>query len=222
MSVVAAVTTHEPRSPHIRPAVESILAQVGVDRVLLLVGNPLVLKVTEQVLEGLSLDILQVEDIGPGKKHLAAAHCSSGDTVVTFDDDKVYAPGHAAALVAEMQRSGLTTGMLGFRATLPLKTVRSGPCDLLHGEVGIAYQASWLNTDDVLAFGRREECRHNDDIYLGWLFKGRGGCNVLAADDEFLRPAANRAAARASAINGSPARRWRLRQCMEATFLGMR
>lgn len=220
MSVVAAVTTHEPRSPYIRPSVESILAQEGVDRVVLLVGNALVERVVKQVLSGLSLDIVQVEDIGPGKKHLAP--CDPDDTIVTFDDDKVYDPSHAQALVQEMERSGLATGALGFLATLPLKTVRSGPCDLLHGEVGIAYRASWLDPDEVLDFGRRPECRHNDDVYVGWLLKKRGGCNVLAAEEKILRPKSNVPAARASAINGSPARRWRLRQCMEATFLGMR
>lgn len=219
MSVIAALTTYEPRSSYIRPSIESILAQVGVDRVLLLVGNPLVFKTVTNVLDGLDLDIVQVEDIGPGKKHLASAYCGSGDTIVTFDDDKIYNSKHASALVDEMNRSGLTTGMLGFKATLPLKTVRSGVCDLLHGEVGIAYQASWLNYKNVIDFGKREECRHNDDIYLGWLFKNRGGCNVLAnANREFLNPSNNIAATRAAAINRSMARRYRLRKCMEATF----
>lgn len=170
---IASVATYAKRIPFIRKTVESIRNQDGIDRLLVMVGSSPDKVAAEAVCSGLNVEVIQVEEIGPGKKHLAPLVCDRDDIVVTFDDDMIYPQGHAERLIKLFERIGVPCGPLGFRATFPCKTA-SLECDFLHGEYGWCYRASMILCKDVIEFGRNAKVTANDDVYLGWLLKQNG------------------------------------------------
>jgi len=169
--IVASLTTWEPRVALARPAVEAACALSGVGRVLVFVA-PQVRSAAVDAVAGTRAELCVVEDIGPGKKHLASALCSPGDVVVTVDDDYCYAPDHARALVDQVERTGCVCGFQGH--TRDGGTVDEGPADYLGGLCAWAYRAEWLDADEVLRWGRDPRTRDTDDVYLGAVFRRAG------------------------------------------------
>ncbi len=220
MSVVASVATYEKRVDYIRPTVESIVAQRGVDRVLVMTGSQGVQERAREVCVGLPVECAVVNEIGPGKKHLAPLLLlEPSDIVVTFDDDRIYDPGHAEVLTSALEASDGPTGLIGYLAASPVVLVLNGPCDFLHGEYGWAYRAEWIPTLDVISCGERPELFHNDDVYLGWLLS-KLGMRCYAVQNPGLRSSvgvneASRAAATARNIVGA---RQRFRGAFDATW----
>ncbi len=198
----------------------SIASQSGIDRALLLVGNERVASVVENTVAGLGFEIHLVEDVGPHKKHLAGLLCSAEDVAVTFDDDMIYAPDHAQALVAALGESGLPSGMKGIVASRPIRGCGGGLCDFIHGETGWAYRVGWLSVPAVLAFGRRPECRHNDGPTTGWIFaQGGRRCYVPpAAKREHRSPTRTELDHGPGSVKTSSAAPLRLRSALDATF----
>ena len=198
----------------------SIAGQVGIDRALLLVGNERVASIVEKTVAGLGFEIHLVEDVGPHKKHLAGLLCPAGDVAVTFDDDLIYAPDHARALVAALDESGLPSGMKGIVASRPIRGCAGGLCDFIHGETGWAYRVGWLPVTEVLDFGRRPECRHNDGPTTGWLFAQWGRrCYVPPeAKLEHRSPARTELDRGPGSVKTSSAAPLRLRSALDATF----
>lgn len=198
----------------------SIAGQSGIDRVLLLVGNERVASVVEKTVAGLGFEIHLVEDVGPHKKHLAGLFCAAGDVAVTFDDDLIYAPDHAQALVTALDESELPSGMKGIVASRPIRGCGGGLCDFIHGETGWAYRVGWLPVTEVLAFGRRPECRHNDGPTTGWLFAQWGRrCYVPpVAKREHRSPVRTELDRGPGSVKTSSAAPLRLRSSLDATF----
>lgn len=220
MVVVAVVTTFEGRMREARLPLASISEQSGIDRSLLLVGNERVATVVEKTVAGLGFEIHLVEDVGPHKKHLAGLFCAAEDVAVTFDDDMIYAPDHAQALVAALGESGLPSGMKGIVASRPIRGCHGGPCDFIHGETGWAYRVGWLPVQEVLAFGRRPECRHNDGPTTGWIFaQGGRRCYVPpSARREHRSPIRTELDRGPGSVKTASAAPLRLRSALDATF----
>lgn len=169
--IVASLTTWEPRVALVGPAVAAACALAGVDRVIVLVA-PQVRALAVPHVYGTRAELHVVEDIGPGKKHLAPDYCAPDDLLVTLDDDFCYAPDHAQALAAHVEHTGCVCGFQGH--TLDGGTVDEGPADYLGGLCSWAYRAAWLDTAAVLRWGRDPRTRDTDDVYLGALFRKAG------------------------------------------------
>lgn len=181
MALVASIATYDKRVAFIRSSVESITVQTGVDRVLIMTGTPEVQEQAQVICADLPVEVVLVEEIGPGKKHLATQFCSSGDDIITFDDDRIYPEGYAQFLVDAFRENERPTGLVGFQATVPLRLVRKGTCDFLHGEYSWVYRASWVDPAQIIAYGNKPSCFANDDVYLGWIFaKQNRQCWVVA------------------------------------------
>lgn len=220
MTVIASVATYEKRVAHIRPSVRSIREQEGVERVLVMVGSCEVQERARQICQGLEVEVVIVPEIGPGKKHLAAGVGEpAGKTVVTFDDDRIYPPGYAAALLGALGGGDRPVGLLGYRIASPLLHVLEGPCDFLHGEYGWAYRAEWVDPDEVVRLGSRPELFHNDDVYLGWLFAKAGRGCVVSKSRLRSRLAVNVVARRAATASAVKDARKRLRGALQETWL---
>lgn len=172
---VASLTTFAPRAAHIRPSLDSVCAQDGIDRVLLLVAA-CDRDQAGKTARDTRAELHVVADIGPGRKHLAAGLCEPDDIIVTFDDDHEYEPQHARTLTRWVESSDSVCGFVGHR--LNGDTIDHGFAAFLSGAQGWAYRAGWLSVADVLAWGRRPDCWHSDDIYLGAIFR-RSGRRVM-------------------------------------------
>ena len=170
---IASVATYAKRIPFIRETVESIHNQDSIDRVLVMVGSSPDREAAEAICSGLHVEVVQVEEIGPGKKHLAPLVCDRDDVIVTFDDDMIYPPGHAERLIKLFEQVGVPCGPLGFRAVFPCRPA-SFECDFLHGEYGWCYRASMIPCQEVIELGKNPKATANDDVYLGWLVKKNG------------------------------------------------
>jgi hypothetical protein len=223
MTVVGVLTTHRKRVFDIRDTLESIVAQSGLDQVLLLPGDWFTYEAAEPIIDGLGVQMQVVEDIGPGTKHLAGVVLEPGEhVIVTFDDDVIYAPGHVSTLLAALEGSSSPVGFNGFRATKPIiERVRDGgDCNFLNGETSWAYPLSWLDTEAVLQFGRQACCRWHDDPYIGYIFHQSGRCcHVLeGAAPEYRFPTRATRARGVEALNQSPGRHLRLRSSLDHTF----
>jgi hypothetical protein len=219
MSVIASIATYDRRAPHLRVSVASICDQGVFDRILVMVGSPAVADTVTAALQGLPCEACVVPEIGPGKKHLAATVSAPEDTVVTFDDDRIYPAGYARCLLEGLASAHQPTGLVGYLATSPLLAVPEGECDLLHGEYGWAYQASAIPTGQVVALGADPALSAHDDVYLGWLLAKAGTrCHVVA--DPGLRRAVqiNVPARRAGSLGMSADARHRFWRAMQATW----
>lgn len=187
--IVAALTTMRSRVPYLRETLDSLVGQRMVDRVLLL-AEPELCGLIEVVIRGCFVELHEVEDIGPGKKHLATRLCSPSDVIVTFDDDHVYEPDHASRLVYALRETDKVCGFFGCQ--LDGSDVREGPADFLSGAQSWAYRAGWLTADDVLEWGRHPRCWHSDDVYLGAIFRRYGRrIHVVSAPQAYFAPRAN-------------------------------
>lgn len=181
--IVASLTTHEPRAAFLAPTLDSILAQIGVERVVLNVHEACV-----PLLRGVPCDpkveVHVVEDIGPGKKHLAPLVCRPDDVIVTFDDDHIYRDDHTVHLVAEVIEHERVASYRGYRID-DWSPVKEGPAHALDGKTSWAYRAGWLDPQEVLRLGRRSDCWHSDDVYVGALFYRAGRqCWVATGHDQ--------------------------------------
>lgn len=180
MALVASIATYDKRVAFIRSSVESIVVQTGIDRALVMTGTPEVKEQAQSICNGLPVEVVLVEEIGPGKKHLVTQFCSPNDMVITFDDDRIYPEGHAQFLANALLENECPMGLVGFQATVPLRPVRKGICDFLHGEYSWVYRAGWVDPTQIITYGNKPSCFANDDVYLGWIFaKQNRQCLVL-------------------------------------------
>lgn len=220
MSVVAVLTTCCTKAAYVRPVLTSIVAQEGVDRTLLVVGDAAAESLASEAAQGLDVTVQRVQNIGPGRKHLGALHCSEGDVLVVLGNDVVYAPGHVAALLEGTLGMQGPIGGLGFTATIPPTPVLSGQCDFLHGQVGWVYLKEWLDTNYLCQLGTTPACFASDDVYTAWVFKNSGyRCTALPLSSKYLRLTPTNYAARTATISKMAAARYRTQTCLEATFL---
>lgn len=217
--LIASVATYAKRIPFIRETVESIRNQDGIDRVLVMVGSSPDKVAAEAVCSGLNVEVIQVEEIGPGKKHLAPLVCDRDDIIVTFDDDMIYPKEHSERLVKLFEQIGVPCGPLGFRAVFPCRCV-SLECDFLHGEYSWCYRASMIPCKDVLEFGRNPKTTANDDVYLGWLLKQNGlHCYAIHGYSKTLsKVKVNRKSREARALRDTPGAMQRYYEALCATW----
>lgn len=216
MSVVASIATYEKRAPHLRATLESIIAQSVFDRIQVMVGSEKLAEEVRSCYGELGITACVVPEIGPAKKHLAARFCQADDVVVTYDDDRVYPEGHARGLLTGLEQSGNPTGLLGYLAAQPLVAVSRGVCDLLHGEYGWAYQASWIPTQSLVD---HPEFGDHDDAHLGWLL-GKAGfrCHVIDAISLRRGVTINEPAREVGSLGMRSDARERFWQAMQATW----
>ena len=185
--ITGTLTTTPERLPYLANTLRSIECQVDVDRVLLLVENSLL-----SVADKLATDIIEVHevsDIGPGKKHLGPLFCEPNEIIVTFDDDHIYECDHAKKLVSTVN-TGKVAGFVGL--TKEYVRVFEGRADWLNGAQGWAYLASWLPTDEVIRLGSNSSCRYSDDIYIGSIFSRKNRQRVVVPESNAYKlPSAN-------------------------------
>jgi len=134
----AALTTTPERLPYVGPTLRSIVAQHGVEWVLLLVESDLVDDAKAATAPYEKVKVCPVPNIGPGKKHLTRCFFEPDEIVVTFDDDHCYLPDHAAQLISAVE-TGSVAGFVGQRNDL--STVLEGPADWINGAQSWAYRA---------------------------------------------------------------------------------
>lgn len=189
--IVASLTTHAPRLPHIRPALESIVGQRVFDVVLLHVAKEDAAQAIE-IARPLGVRVHVCPDVGPGKKHLSGLVVDDPEAIiVTFDDDHRYKAGHARKLVAGVRARRAACGFVGF-ALPTLRTVYGGPCDFLSGAQGWAYRRAWVPPEAVLKAGRDPMLWHSDDVALGAILARRGvGCEVVGGSTDNRFPPTN-------------------------------
>ena len=218
--IVVSLTTWEPRVTLARPAVEAACALSGVGRVLVFVA-PQVRPAAVGIVYGTRAELHVAEDIGSGKKHLAPDLCAPDDTIVTLDDDFCYAPDHAQVLADHTERTGCVCGFQGH--TRDGGTVAEGLADYLGGLCAWAYRAAWLDTADVLRWGRDPRTRDTDDVYLGAVFRrvGRGVRVVQGAKRHRWPPMNFDAAMCRESLCYHPQKREREKSALAAAWAGL-
>lgn len=217
--IVACLTTWEPRVAMIGPTLETVCAQRSVERVLLLVA-PQVRVDAVRVAFDTRAEVFVVEDIGPGKKHLASNFCAPDDTIITFDDDYLYASDHAETLARNVAECGCVCGFQGH--SIDGATVEDADADYLGGLLSWGYRARWLKPSNVLRWGRDQRTREADDVYLGAIFRRAGlRCRVVPGEYRHRRPHANIEAYLTAALRFHPDCYARERSCIVAAWSGL-